>query len=532
MTTAARVAALRQWIEDNDPDPDEIAAFLATLEPEDAAAVEHALDEVMGRRSYRDDPVRFVLECIEFPEGEAPAPYQLEALRRLHQRKRLSVRALHGVGKTAILAWLILWFALTRDPDNWKIITTASVWRQLSKFLWPEVHKWSRRLRWDKLGRRPFRLKRELLDMAIKLEGGEASAMASDDETALEGAHADSVLMVYDEAKAIPDATFDATEGVFATEDAAKGKEVFGISMSTPGKPIGRFHDIQSRKPGTENWDVMHITLEDAIAAGRVSSKWAEQMAKLWGRDSALYRNRVLGEFADADGTSVIALEWVEAANERWHAWADDPSASGYVTAAGVDVARYGDDKTVIALRCGDVVARLDTHGKISTASTLGYCQAYSTRWPSAVFVVDVIGVGAGVVDGLREWNAPTVAFVANGRTDQKDRTGSFGFDSQRSAAWWTLRELLDPAYGPTLALPPDPELMGDLTAPTWEVIGGGKIKVEPKDKFKARLGRSPDKGDAVVMAFVADMHAGQFVMAPAHERRRGDDPNVLTQDF
>lgn len=529
MTAPGRLAELRAIVAD--ASPDELEAFVATLEPEDAALVDQAVDELTGRLSYRDDPVRFVLECIEFPEGEEPAPYQLEILRRLVKRRRLSVRALHGVGKTAVLAWLILWFALTRDPDNWKVITTASVWRQLSKFLWPEVHKWSRRLRWDRLGRKPFRLKRELLDMAIKLEGGEAFAAASDDETAMEGAHEDSVLVIYDEAKAIPDAIFDATEGIFATAGAKPTKEVFGIAVSTPGKPQGRFADIQRRRPGTENWDVMHITLADAVAAGRVSAEWAEQMAKLWGRDSALYRNRVLGEFADADETSVVKLDWIEAANERWHVWKDDATASGYVTAAAVDVARFGDDKTIIALRCGDVVARLHDLGNVAITHTTGVCKGYSSSWPSALFVVDVVGLGAGVVDGLREWNTPTVAFVANGRSDQRDRTGSFGFTDQRSAAWWSLRELLDPQYGSTVALPPDDELTGDLTAPTWEVTSGGKIKVESKRDFRKRVGRSPDKGDAVVMAFVADMHAGTFVTAPAHERR-SEEPNVLEMNF
>src|SRR6185436_2954082 len=103
----------------------------------------------------------------------------------------------------------ILWFCLTRDQEDWKVATTASAWRQLTKFLWPEVHKWARRIKWDAIGRAPFSETTELFTQSIRLETGEAFAVASDDSSLIEGAHADHLLYIFDESKVIPDDTWD-----------------------------------------------------------------------------------------------------------------------------------------------------------------------------------------------------------------------------------------------------------------------------------------------------------------------------------
>jgi hypothetical protein len=95
-------------------------------------------------------------------------------------------------------------------------------------------------------------------------------------------------------------------------------------------------------------------------------------------------------------------------------------------------------------------------------------------------------------------------AFNASERSEARDRTGELGFTNRRSEGWWTLREWLDPAYGEWLALPPDDRLTGDLTAPHYRLMSGGKVQVESKDDIRKRLGRSTDDGDAVMMALAA----------------------------
>ena len=415
---------------------------------------------------------------------------------RLFAAKRVAVRGPHGLGKTALNSWVVLWFALTREGEDWKVITTASAWRQLEVYLWPEVHKWARTLDWDKLGRKPF-TDQELLTLNLKLSTGQASAVASNQPALIEGAHADHILYLFDESKAIPEGTFDAAEGAFSGADDVSGLEALALACSTPGEPSGRFYAIHKRQAGFEDWDVVHVTKAEAIGAGRISEQWAEQRAKQWGVKSAVYQNRVEGEFASSDEDSVIPLAWVEIATARW----DEERAKQTFTCAGVDVARSGSDATVIALRFGWRIEELRHTALEDTMETTGRVNGV-LRGLGGYAIVDVIGLGAGVVDRLREQGFAVVAFNAGERTDRLDSSGELGFVNKRSAAWWNMRELLDPANNLPIALPPDDLLVGDLTAPKWRVTSGGRIQVESKDEIRKRLGRSTDSGDAVIQAF------------------------------
>lgn len=459
------------------------------------------------RQAYRNRPDAFALECIEWPEGQGPTPYQLSILFQLPLKKRLAVRGLHGIGKTTIAAILILWFSLTRDGEDWKCVTTASAWRQLVKFLFPEVHKWARRLRWEKIGRAPF-TQNELLKMNLKLSTGEAFAVASNNHELIEGAHADHILYLFDEAKAIPSEIFDAAEGAFS--GSRKSTEALAFAISTPGEPAGRFYDMHQRKAGYEDWSVKHVTLAEAAAAGRVDLDWAAQRKRQWGEKSALYQNRVLGEFCASDEDSVIPLAWIEAANKRWEDWQEIEVHEEELTCVGVDVAYSGEDKTIMAPRFGNVISELRRTEKENTMQTAGRLVGFLQKH-GGYGVVDIIGFGAGVYDRAREEGVSVVAFNAGVKVNAKDSSGELGFTDLRSAAWWNLREMLDPESGDDVALPPDDKLTGDLTAPHWRVMSGGRIRVEsktgnkddPDSGVKKRLGRSTDDGDAVVMAFV-----------------------------
>ena len=454
------------------------------------------------RVAYREDPVGFVAHCFAWPGGQCPTPYQEETLRLLAAEHRVAMVGPHGEGKTAVAAWALLWFALTREgATDWKVVTTASAWRQLTHYLWPEIRKWVRRLDWPALGRPPFLEARELQQLSLQLRTGEAFAVASDNPALIEGAHATELLYVFDEAKTIPGDTFDAAEGAFASAGADTGSRAYALALSTPGEPQGRFYEICARQPGYEDWRVRRVRLAECVAAGRVSEEWAAQRARQWGESSAVYRNRVLGEFAASDEEGVIPLSWVEAAIERWHQWvaAERP---GQLSAVGVDVARSGEDRTVIArLVAGPVVASLTRSRREDTMQTTGRVVGALQANRRAPAVVDVIGIGAGVVDRLREQGYQVLAFNAAEGTDLRDRTGELGFANKRSAAWWHLREALDPTYEARLALPPDDSLAGDLTAPHWRVTSSGRIQVESKDDIRKRLGRSTDDGDAVMQA-------------------------------
>ncbi len=359
-----------------------------------------------------------------------------------------------------------------------------------------------------------FDKRTELLTLNLKLSSGEAFAAASDNYELIEGAHADSLLFLFDEAKAIKPAVFDAAEGALSGGGNA---EAFALAISTPGEPTGRFYDIHTRKPGYEDWTVKHITLEDAIAAGRISREWAEQRKRQWGEQSAVYQNRVLGEFCASDEDSIIPLSWIEAANERWDQWNESKEWLPF-TCVGVDVARSENgDKTVLALRHGDVITELRRYTVVDTMAVTGYVAGILRARPGGYAIVDVIGIGAGVFDRLREQKLKVKAFNAGEGTEGKDKSGELEFLNKRSAAWWNLRELLDPANNPTIALPPDDLLIGDLSAPHWKATSSGKIQVESKDEIRKRLGRSTDDGDAAVMAYHKETERGSWRQSPLH---------------
>lgn len=460
------------------------------------------------RKKYRNKPARFVLDCVKFKDGEKPTDYQLEILQSIISRRRVTTRGPHGLGKTALASWAILWFALVHDIDHdWKIPTTASAWRQLTKFLWPEIKKWARRLDWEKIGRGPFTENKELLTMSLRLSTGEAFALASDDSANIEGAHADFIMYIFDESKTIPDATWDSAEGAMSTG------ETYWLAISTPGEPVGRFYDIHQRKKGYQDWWVRHVTLQEFIDSGRIRADWAYNRMLQWGEKSAVYINRVLGDFAQSDADAVVPLSWVEAANGRWLDLEDSGTLANLnVDQIGIDVARQGEDDSVFALRSGDVITELITHHIDDTMQLVGQIVPHLRRHSIAHAVVDVIGIGAGVYDRLHEQYPERVSyFNARERTDLIDRSETWSFVDKRSASYWKLRESLDPAYNSVVALPPDDKLIGDLTTPKWYAMSNGRIQVESKEDIKKRISRSTDTGDAVAYAFWAEILGGDI---------------------
>lgn len=409
------------------------------------------------------------------------------------------------MGKSATMSLLVLWFSLTRDGLDWKVITTASAWRQLDKYLWPEIHKWARLIRWDVVGREAFSPKTELLSLSLKLTTGEAFAVASDNPALIEGAHADHLFYVFDESKAILGETFDAAEGAFSGAGDDTQHKALAIAVSTPGEPVGRFYEIQARKPGYEDWRVRHVTVEDTIKAGRVSREWVNQRRKQWGETSAVFQNRVLGEFAASDEDGVIPLAWVEAAIERGRVWRE-AGKPGVMVTVGADIAGEGADKTVFAPCFKDDqgarhIDELRYRSKRDTMENVGELAGMLGANKVAKAIIDIIGMGAGVFHRLREQKFNCEAFVANEASGNLDKLGEMGFINKRSAAWWYLREELNLDFEPTLSLPDDDQLIGDLTAPHYKNLSNGKIQVEPKSEIKGRIHRSTDAGDGVVMA-------------------------------
>lgn len=480
-----------------------VERLLRGLDPDnDPEAAYRAFQE-----RYWGRPDLFAKECIDWGEGGGPTDYQLEIFRSVYTHRRVSVRGARGLGKSTMLAIIILWFCLTRDGRDWKIGITASQWFQLSAYLWPEIHKWARKLRWEEIGCEPWRDGKQILNRTIKLATGATATSSPEKPGGIEGAHAEHIMFIFDESKNIQDGLFDSVEGSFSGAGGDTGREAFACAFSTPGEPVGRFAEIHHRKPGLENWWVRHVTLEETIRAGRVSREWARAMRDLWGEESPLYRNHVLGEFAVTAHNAVIPLSWVEAAMDRWrdlYEGADAPGHPGPLSRIGVDVGGEVDD-TVYALRYGRALHRLivqkQPDQEVIAEEVMALMDEEGVR-DSCVAVVDAIGVGSAVHKILRK-RVKSVPFGAGEGTDMLDASGEFGFKNKRAALWWTMRELLDPSSGEDVALPPDDRLKGELILPTWREVAGGRIEVEEKAQIKKRnSGRSTDVADAALQAY------------------------------
>lgn len=205
------------------------------------------------------------------------------------------------------------------------------------------------------------------------------------------------------------------------------------------------------------------------------------------------------GAYKVLDPFQVIRAEWVRAAQARWN----ETEATEVIKAMGVDVARGGGDKTVIATLRLDRFDELKKYPGISTpdGDTVALLVSENVKEQKPLIAVDVIGVGASAFDAIRKSYESTNGVNFGSGSDATDKSGKFKFANLRAEAYWRFREALDPEYNPSMALPMDKELLGDLCAPKWS-IRTGKIYIESKDEIIKRLGRSPDCADAVVLAW------------------------------
>lgn len=199
----------------------------------------------------------------------------------------------------------------------------------------------------------------------------------------------------------------------------------------------------------------------------------------------------------------VVPTAWVVAAQARW---SPDINTNARLDTLGVDIARGGKDKTVITPRHGVWFGYPDVYPGSETPDGWEALQRIIKSIPTGArptVNVDIIGVGAAVFDLARAQGLNVFPMDARHTSYARDSSGTWGFANKRAEWWWLFREALDPLTGDDLALPPDRELLADLTAPRWMVKTRG-IQVEDKEELVGRIGRSPDRGDSTVLAFAS----------------------------
>lgn len=227
-------------------------------------------------------------------------------------------------------------------------------------------------------------------------------------------------------------------------------------------------------------------------------------LANLQALPEPLRSQMLKGDFGvgqEDDPGQVIPTKWVIAAQARW-----TPTPPSQMDALGVDVARGGKDKTCITARHGAWFGHVMAYPGSSTPDGQAVAQLCRQAIPTGLrpkVKIDVIGVGSSPYDMAKLLQLDAAAMIGSGASEARDRSGKMGFVNRRAEWWWKLREALDPVAGEGLAIPPDRELLADLTAPRWEMAVRG-IKVEAKPDIIKRIGRSPDRGESLLYAFSA----------------------------
>jgi hypothetical protein len=227
---------------------------------------------------------------------------------------------------------------------------------------------------------------------------------------------------------------------------------------------------------------------------GLTTARWVEERKEIWGEENPIYQARVLGEFPDQAEDTLISLTDIEAAAQRRMPAIPDGAAPPTVILA-VDVARFGSDRSVILTRRGNSVENVQTFHHLDTMQLAGWVAAAIRETGPEVVVVDEIGVGAGVVDRLREQSFP-VRGINVARRARQDGL----FINLRAEGYWQLRELFSSGE---IAIPNDNQLIGELAALRYSFDSQGRIQMESKDSMRQRGLPSPDKADALMLAFL-----------------------------
>ena len=415
-----------------------------------------------------------------------------------------SVRAGHGVGKDFIIAILALWHPLAHYDA--KAVITAVSENQLRDVTWPEIRKVSSRL--------PLPLRDQIqIDeerMYVKAQPEMAfvvrrTASKSAPE-ALQGIHAKHVLFLINEASGIFDLVFEIAQGALSTKGA------IAVLFSNPTRTRGFFADTHTRL--RHIWKCVRVNCEDVPRArGHIQST-----IDTYGKDSNKYRVRVLGEFPTADDDTVIALEVIEASRGRnveaiavWPVW-------------GLDVARFGDDRTVLTKRQGNALLEPPIVWRnLKTTEVAGRVIDEYRRTPNDMkpmeICIDVLNMGAGVVDILDDHGSPLRGKVSGINVTEAKGISPLNYRLRdelwfRGKEWFEAKNCKIPERGCE-------DLISELSTPTYSFAGNGARIVMRKDEMKKELGFSPDLADS----FLLSLAAGVYPREPDRHRRFRDRP-------
>ena len=437
-------------------------------------------------QKYQNDPCLFVEQVLKV----TPDPWQKELLNQVAlSTRKISVRSGHGTGKSTVASWVIIWYFLTKHPC--KIVLTAPTSSQLFDALFSEVKSWIKKLPEGLQALLEVTSDRVVLLSAPQDAFISCRTARAETPEAMAGVHSDNVLLVIDEASGIPEKVFEAAAGSMSGESCST------LMLGNPVRTSGSFYESHHRLKS--EWYTMHVSCVDSP---RVSKEFIKEMAVRYGEDSSAYYVRVLGKFPKIDDETIISLSLVEDAQAR-----DIIMSEHTPRIWGLDIARFGTDSSVLAERQGTVITKIEVwKGKDLMQLTGLVHSKYNNLGPSEQpieIMVDSIGLGAGVLDRLKELGLP-----ARGINVSESPSMRGQYINLRAELWFRMKEFLEAR---DCKLPKDESLFSELVSPRYSFSSTGKLKVESKQDMKKRGLPSPDRADAVILTLASEPAMAMF---------------------
>ncbi len=432
---------------------------------------------------YIDHPVEFAIDILKVQ----PTLEQQAVMNDVAKFPMVSVKSGHGVGKSALESWIIWWYISTRPYP--KILCTAPTKHQLHDILWAEVSKWKRN---SKSLDEDFEWTSEKIYLKGSQEEWFAIARTSNKPDALQGTHAEHVLIIIDEASGVPDIVFEPVLGSMSTIDAKL------LMCGNPTQLAGFFYESHTTKR-----ELYKTHTIDGSKCERVDKNYVKTIIEMFGKDSDVYRVRVAGEFPKSNPDSFIGLDII-----RTEKKVIDVVES---IDLGVDVARYGDDESVVATTYNkSQVERLNVFKHNDTMKLTGQIvniiKMLNLKYPLIIVRVkiDCDGLGVGVYDRLKEviveknLKAKAIECHFGGKGGKVSYDEPIEYYNSTGIMWGTLRSKLK---NNEITIPNNEELIKQITNRKYFINSDGTIKLERKEDMKKRNVHSPDRADAVVLS-------------------------------
>ncbi len=440
------------------------------------------------------DPEWFIQDAL----GHNLWTKQREIVRSVRDHPRTAVRSCHGAGKTYTAAQILLWFSYSFPHSI--VLTTAPTFRQVERILWKEL-----RVAW-KSARIPlggFLRKVPALEIS---DDWFSLGFSTDEPDAFQGHHEESVLVVFDEASGIARDLWISADSVLTSANCRL------LAIGNPTDPTSQFFDefktanvskIAISAFETPNFTAFGITQDDVVDGSwkqkivgdlpnskLITPEWVADKAIRWGVTSTLWKARVLGEFPDTGTDALIPLSWIEAAAAR------ELQPTEPIEIA-CDVARFGDDESVIGARAGCYYRMLYNARSQDLMTTTGEVVRALNDTGATIAKIDEVGLGAGVLDRLVEQGRPAAGINAGKPARESER-----FANARAEMFWGLRERFDPREAAIDIDAEDDELQSQLAAIKYKVDSRGRVLIESKEEMKKRGLESPDRADTLAMAY------------------------------